>query len=422
MIDKPAYTDNLFRSNAINKLNVVNDLQNPLRIINPGSIIWLCVAALLITSITTWGIFGEISTNIQSSGIILNKNSQVLPMLASHPGNVTEIFVKPGDQIKKNTLMATIKNPFLESDLIYLQQTHTNNKKILTEFRNEYETRSQTLSQQLTQQEVFLKNSIALKRTRLHTLNSILLKKKEIYLKHYLTIVDLEHATEEYNIAKEDLDKTILTLQELPIKLKQLQTELNEKMDKYTANFIDSKHNLEKKIVENRQGSLITSPVDGKIISIHITRGSPIAAGKTLFTVLTDNAEKNLEAIVFINHTDGKKISVGMETYILPNTMTPYEHGYIKGKVVNISEYPASKESVFYYLGNMNLVDEFFKNGVPFIAKIQLLTNTQTKSGLSWTTKKGAPYPINPGSTISAKIINKKAAPIQFLIHGELNV
>jgi hypothetical protein len=124
---------------------------------------------------------------------------------------------------------------------------------------------------------------------------------------------------------------------------------------------------------------------------------------------------KQLDALVFVSHTQGKKVAVGMHAYVLPSTMSEYEYGYVQGKVVSVSAYPASKESVYPYLGNMNLVDEFFVGGSPFVVKIELEKDKKSRSGLRWTTDDGAPYRIDQGSMVSAKIVNHQFHPFQLL-------
>jgi hypothetical protein len=124
---------------------------------------------------------------------------------------------------------------------------------------------------------------------------------------------------------------------------------------------------------------------------------------------------KQLDALVFVSHTQGKKVAVGMHAYVLPSTMSEYEYGYMQGKVVSVSAYPASKESVYPYLGNVNLIDEFFAGGSPFVVKIELEKDKNSRSGLRWTTEDGAPYRIDQGSTVSAKIVNHQFHPFQLL-------
>lgn len=405
----------IFRPNARNNLNVLNFTQEPFKIISYSSWIWMLVLVLIAVSIVIWGIFGKVSVNVISKGIIVPQNSQAIPIIALYQGYVSEVYIKPGMSVRKGLTLALVSNPHIDEDLKYLKTVYKNNEHLLNEFKLEAEKKNENLSKQFNRQRTLLKNDLKRRQNRLVILRSILSKKEKLFIKHYATITDLENSREEINVVIEDINKIELNLNDLPIKFNEAQNYLQEQTNKYLEKYQISKHDLDKKTLEKLAGSIITSQADGEIISINVSKGDYITAGKTLFTLVVNNFDDDLEALVFINHSEGKKISIGMDAYVLPDAISAYEYGYIKGKVVNISEYPITKDSVFPYLANMNLVDEFFTNGVPFLAKIKLTRNNKTISGLSWTTRNGATFKLKPGSTVSVKITSKKCSPMHLL-------
>lgn len=131
-----------------------------------------------------------------------------------------------------------------------------------------------------------------------------------------------------------------------------------------------------------------------------------------LFSVKT-SAAGDMAAIVFVSHNDGKQIKQGMHAYLLPAFMSPYSYGYIKGTVSHVSEFPASKESVYPYLGNMNLVDDYFVGGAPFVLRINLDKNAKTATGYNWTSRLGAPDHLGAGSAVQVKILKEELHPYQ---------
>lgn len=205
--------------------------------------------------------------------------------------------------------------------------------------------------------EKITQENLRAQKSKLSMLQSILIRKRMLYKQHYLTIMDLEKAEEEYLAAKYDL----------------------------MSNSINRNPNVERAIFDS----------DAAI------------------------QDHELYALVFVKNTEGKRILPGMEAYVLPKILSSYEYGYIKGKVVSVSGYPASRETVYSYLGNMSLVDEFFYGGSPFMVKIRLEKNRNTRSGLAWTTRSGSAFRIQAGTTVSAMIISKVATPLGFLVHAE---
>tara|TARA_R110000868_G_scaffold169102_3_gene403972 strand:+ start:1380 stop:2237 length:858 start_codon:yes stop_codon:yes gene_type:complete len=126
---------------------------------------------------------------------------------------------------------------------------------------------------------------------------------------------------------------------------------------------------------------------------------------------------EELMALVFVSHAEGKRIARGMEVFILPSTLSPYEYGYIKGKVISVSGYPASKEVIFSYLGNMSLVEDIFSQDVPFLVKVSLQADSAATSGLRWSSKQGAPFKVESGSAVTVKIISHHYHPYQLLFN-----
>lgn len=201
--------------------------------------------------------------------------------------------------------------------------------------------------EQLQQVEKFINENLKDSQDKMLSLKDLLDKKTELYHKHYLTRIELEKAKEDYLLAKNELF-----------------SELN---------------------------------------------GGYIANRNTLFHSGLVNKGKALDALVFIDHMNGKKITTGMQAYLLPSRASPYEYRYIKGKVMSVSAYPASKQEVYSYLGNRSLIDEFFAEGAPFVAKIHLEKSAMTQGDLA-------------GTVVSVKIINRVSSPWKFFISPLLHV
>jgi hypothetical protein len=110
---------------------------------------------------------------------------------------------------------------------------------------------------------------------KVSVLQDLLARKQSLYKKHYLTISDVEAAREAYLAAKEELTG--------------------------------------------------------------VARQNYVAINRP-FTSATHTLHPVLDALVFVTHAEGKKILAGMQVYVLPNSVSLYDYGYIHGKVVDVSE------------------------------------------------------------------------------------
>ncbi len=71
------------------------------------------------------------------------------------------------------------------------------------------------------------------------------------------------------------------------------------------------------------------------------------------------------ECIVFVPAGEGKKIDVDHFVEVMPATIKREEHGFIRGKVVAVSELPATRLAMEATLQHPDLVETFFKRYAP---------------------------------------------------------
>lgn len=125
---------------------------------------------------------------------------------------------------------------------------------------------------------------------------------------------------------------------------------------------------------------------------------------KTQADMKSSKVNTSLQAIVFMDQQQGKKIRVGMPAYLLPKNQSQYDRGYIKGQVSAISRYPVSKSLAYSYLGNINLIDDFFVSGAPYMVKIAM--------------KQQALDSLQVGCIVDAKVTFEEISPVQLISHA----
>lgn len=417
-----ANQNSIFRANALRNMNTIDQAFDLFKVVGFSSWLWLIFSIAFITALVSFGIFGNIAITVNGKGIILSENGKPLSIYSTYQGNVVAVLVKQGALVKQGEILARIYNPYIDEDLKFIKAAYEEHEQQFDRFKIQYFALIRDLHIKFRQAEKNINEKMKHTQERTMILNSLYIKKNHLYKKHYLTIIDMEKAREEYLSAKEELQITKQNLYDNKLKFKDDLSILEEKMKKYYMAYMEAKHTLDLKMLEKNNGSTIVCSEDGIVNNVNITEGDHIMAGKQLFTIISKHNSECLEALVFVNHTDGKKINVGMNVYVLPNEFSAYDYGYIKGKVVDVSEYPASRDSVNTYLGNMSLVDEYFSGGVPYMVKVSLANNNKSKSGLFWTTKSGAPFKIKPGATITAKITTKKSSPMNIMFKNLIHV
>ena len=79
----------------------------------------------------------------------------------------------------------------------------------------------------------------------------------------------------------------------------------------------------------------------------------------------TDDLSERYEAILFVPAGEGKKINVKDFVEVMPATIKREEYGFLHGKVVAVSELPATRLAMEAALQHPDLVDAFLKKYAP---------------------------------------------------------
>ncbi len=206
------------------------------------------------------------------------------------------------------------------------------------------------------------------------------------------------------------------------IKQKELSKIENEKLRIEEISRVNNEiKNMEKRIIELQDmfndRTRIVSPYDGRVIEVLTTENDIISAGQSLVRIeLIGKQIKELETVVYIPVTLGKKIKPGMKVEISPSTVKKEEFGYILGRVSSVSEYPVTKNAMMKTLGNEILINTIAQDGAPIEVFADLHTDSETVSGFKWSSKSGPPSKIYSGTLCDVNITVSEIRPINFII------
>ena len=161
----------------------------------------------------------------------------------------------------------------------------------------------------------------------------------------------------------------------------------------------------------------IVSPHNGKVVEVLITAHAPVQMGTIAALLCPVDIEPGaLEAIIFVPAGLGKKIRVGADVEVAPDTIRRQEHGFIRAEIRSISEMPCTGESMLAELKNPTLVSSFIElyRGQVLLTIHGALRETRAAraSGsraplnrLEWSSASGAFQPVSGGTLCSASIV-----------------
>ena len=159
--------------------------------------------------------------------------------------------------------------------------------------------------------------------------------------------------------------------------------------------------------------TVVNALYSGQIIDLTIIPGQVVQFGQPLYTVqrLTQGSGGTF-VYLFVPSSTGAGLGPGMSVNISVATAPSAKYGVLRGKIATISETPLSTEAVSALVANPDLAQVLTKSGPPLLAEVKLTPDAKTKSGFKWSTPDGPPFPLEPGTPVTAQVIQQEQHPI----------
>ena len=102
--------DQIFNQKALDKLRSPDKLDSMIRITGPVGWMGLVAVAVLCFAIVLWSVYGSFTEKADGQGLILDSAGMVTVTHAS-AGKVTDVYVVPGNLVKKGDLIGRVEQP-----------------------------------------------------------------------------------------------------------------------------------------------------------------------------------------------------------------------------------------------------------------------------------------------------------------------
>ena len=165
------------------------------------------------------------------------------------------------------------------------------------------------------------------------------------------------------------------------------------------------------------ESKIVVAPADGRVLLVDVLRGEDVRFGTNLiwFQIIQDHDEKNL-AYGFFSIEKGDQIQKGMRAQITFDSVRSEIYGKMEGVVTEMFPFASKKGSILRSIPTKSLREYLTKGEASVVVIIEPTRDPTTPSGYKWTTKKGPPYRILPGSVGSIEVFLEEKRPITYLI------
>lgn len=370
----------IFRKVALERLSSPDKLDQMIHVVSGKAWLVMSTVFFLAMALIVWSIVGRINIKVNAEGVLL-RSGGVFTVYSQVNGQVTDIAVRAGEEVKRGEVIARIMTPAISSEIYLLNQkleeqkiNYQNEVKHFDLLQSQIEDKIKNLTERLAQRNILFEKGLITKEKVLQTSN--------------------------------ELQTQIADLNGLTIKRKEAKDKLEEIKDKVQS--LDQ---------ERFRISRIDSPYSGRIIEIKVDPDQLITAGAKIISLeLSGRNIKTLEGILYVNYDEGKNIKVDMDVLISPNGMPAEDYGSMIGKVIAVSSYPVTVESMTTKLQDDNLIKKILGTGPKYSVTVDFKIDPNTVSGFAWTSSVGPPVKINSGTLATGTIVLEKRRPISFVL------
>jgi HlyD family secretion protein len=403
----------LFRQKSLERLSSPEQLNDLVRITTPLGWLALTTIGVALIFVVLWGCIGSVPITVNGSGILL-RGGKATTVIALGGGQVERLDVQFNDVVKPGQVIGRITQPVVQSQILSQRSIVENNRRNAAQVKEDQARILADTLRFLSEQRSTAETSIQDYQSQFQGLQEIVQAQEKLVKNGLITQTAFLQTKSQLNAAQ----ISFLTAQN---QLAQLTT--NEAMARNNAaqaqfaaeNILaQSQESLDQLQAQMDQTSQIVSRYEGRVVDIAAFEGMAVTPGSPVVTLET--LSDKMQAVLYFAPGQGKFVTVGMDAQVSPSTAPVSQYGFIRAKVIYVSEVPVTQASMVALLQNANLATALLASGPPIAVFAELEVEPQTFSGFRWSSSKGPTLKITHGTLASTQVIVLEQRPITLVI------
>ncbi len=406
-----------FRKAALEKLSTPEKLDQLITITSPRAWIALFTIAITIGTAITWGVFGRVKTKINTTGILLG--GEVYDIVSTSQGQLIDLKVAIGDLVKEGDVIASVDQPEILQQIEAAEASLIERRFELKQLVAFGSKDAQIQDELIQQKRLSVEQQIQTNEKNILFLTQQIETEKGLLAKGLITKPQVVNSEQQLENTQNQIEA--LKAQLVQMSSQELNTGFNQEQKRTVIKqrIEQEKLRLDQLREQYEIRTSIKSPHSGEVVEVLTNSGVVVGVGTPLFkmkneTAVADNGK--IKGILYVPSQDGKKIKVGMEALVVPSTVQPQEHGYMKATVTYVSEFPVTQQGMMTSMKNDQLVKGLLRLGAPFEVYVEFEPNPSSYSGYEWTSANGPEVLINAGTSCMGKITVKEEPPIAMVV------
>lgn len=402
----------LFRKKSLARLSTPERLDTLMQVTTPRAWVGLAGAGLIVLAALLWGVLGHTTDAVAGSGMLLRRGG-LYSIEATAGGHVAEVLVHPGGRVARGQLVARLHQPELAAEIAQVEEELTGVRAQRDQLVGLAGRESLSRMESLEGQRVGAARRHAAAQARLEYLRERVQRERDLVSRDLLSRADLEATTEQAARAESELLSAAAELERLEADGVATRSSLLRTTYEQDQQILALEHRLALQRERYERAASIRSLFDGHVVESLVDAGELVTAGKPL--LLVEQSESPLEAMIFVP-LEGKRIRTGMTVELSPSGIRREEHGYIVGRVLEVSDVPVNPAAMLRYLRNEELVRQFSAKGATYRVVVAVERSEGTPSGFRWSTREGPDLSFGSGTLLNGRVVVQQAPPITMVV------
>ena len=359
-----------------------------------------------------FAVFYRVPNKVTGEGILLIEQDTISQVRAQATGRLVSLRVKLGEDVEPDTVIGVISQDDLKDTINEAASKLEDLKREddeLTQFElGEKATHDEAMARVRRATDLDYENS----KNKLKIAERLAVGADRLREKLIMSDLELLESREKKFDILDSLNKGKVRLAEL--ELEATKAENGRRRSRLDRRLKIEQHARKLAIdrAKMERTSQVKSHVRGRVAQVLSARDELVREGAPVVLLHapksergTDDEEKPYDAIVFVPAGEGKKIDVKDAVEVSPATVKREEHGYIRGRVVAVSELPATRLNMESALQHPELVDSFLKRYAPgVLLRVQVKLDAASADELAYAKKAKLP-PNNFSWSVSSGIV-----------------
>jgi len=404
-----------FRKAALEKLSTPEKLDQMIKVTGPRAWIALTTITVALVTAIAWSFWGNVKTKLNVVGVLLG--GEVHEVVSTAQGQLLELKVNVGDEVKEGDVIALVEQPQLEQQLAEAKALLSERQFELEQLQSFGNQDNKLQGEFIAQQRSSIQLQIGTQRKILNFLKNQLETELDLKEKGLITNAQVANTEQQIEGARNQIESLRAQLAQTSSQELNLDFDAEQKINLSEQRIAQAERNIEQLEERFDIQSNIRSSYSGQVVEVLTDAGVIVGQGVPLFKLKNrDDVAGDLRGILYIPSQDGKKIKVGMEALVAPSTVQPQDYGFMKATVTYVSDFPITQQGMMTSVKNDQIVQGLLGMGAPFEVHVKFEKDPDSYSGFQWTSAKGPDVVINEGTSCMGKVTVKSEPPVTIVI------